>query len=62
MSNQWPDQKRGAENPQAKLTDAQADMMRERHDLGGVTFRQLAQESGISHTTIRKWLNRDANT
>lgn len=62
MRDSWPPQKRGEENPRAKLTADQVELMRERHEMAGVTYRQLAEEIGISHTTIRKWLNRECNT
>lgn len=52
MSHEWPEQKRGEENPRARLTNDQAELMRERHALGGVTIRQLAEESGVSRSLI----------
>jgi hypothetical protein len=51
---QWPEQKRGADNPQARFTRDQVENLRDRHQMGGVTIRQLAQETGAGETTIRR--------
>lgn len=56
---EWPDQKRGAENPHARFTQQQAEMMRDRYELGGVTIRQLSEETGASRQTIHHLLRGD---
>ena len=57
--NQWPEQKRGEENPRARFSQQQADLMRDRYEMGGCTIRQLAEETGTSRQTIFRLLHGD---
>jgi len=50
----WPDQKKGAGNPRARFTQEQAELLRDRHELGGVSIKQLQEETGAGYTTIRR--------
>lgn len=59
MSFQWPDQKRGAENPRALFTPEQVQDMRDRHQMGGCTIRQLAEETGAGRSTIGRIVRGD---
>jgi AraC-like DNA-binding protein len=60
--NQWPDQKRGEENPRSKLSDEQVQTMRDRHEMGGVPIRRLADEAGVSHTLLRRRFAEDGQS
>lgn len=62
MSHQWPEQKQGELNPKARFTQQQADLLRDRYELGGVTIRQLAEETGASRQTILRVLHRERYT
>ena len=50
----WPEQRKGADNPRSRFTQEQAENLRDRYELGGVTIRQLAEETGAGWQTIRR--------
>ncbi len=50
--HEWPEQRRGAEHPRARFSSEQVQNLRDRHELGGVTIRQLAEETGAGRSTI----------
>lgn len=50
----WPEQKKGTENPRAIYTSQQLTQMKERRELGGVTYRQLAEEYGGCINSVRR--------
>jgi hypothetical protein len=54
MRGDWPEQKRGADNPRARFTQDQVENLRDRHQMGGVPIRQLAEETGAGMSTIRR--------
>lgn len=51
--NDWPEQKRGEENPRARFSQEQVEMLRDRHEIG-VTIKQLQRETGAGYETIRR--------
>ena len=55
----WPQQKRGEENPRSRFSQEQAEMLRDRYELGGVTIRQLQEETGAGWQTIRRIVKRE---
>jgi hypothetical protein len=54
MLSKWPTPKRGSENPRAIYTKRQVQQMRERRDMGGITYRQLAEEYGGSIKSVQR--------
>lgn len=44
---------RGEQHYAARFTADQVRALRKRYAAGGVTYRQLAAEHGVSHTTMR---------
>jgi nucleoside phosphorylase len=44
----------GETHPNAKLTDAQVDQMREKHETEGWTYDQLAEHFGVPYITVQK--------
>lgn len=53
---EWPEQKKGSENPRARFTADQVQGIRERAACPGVTIRQLAEETGAGRSTIGRIL------
>lgn len=49
---------KGIRDSQAKLNDNSVREIREKYSAGGIFYRQLAEEYGVSSTTIRKAINR----
>lgn len=57
--HKWPEQKKGSENPRALYTPQQVEQMRERREMGGVTYRQLAEEYGGSRKSAERAVKGD---
>lgn len=49
--------RRGVEHPKSKLTEDKIRKIIYAYDRGGVTYRELAQEHGVSPSTINDVLN-----
>ena len=49
--------RRGAAHPQSKLNENQIREITRAYDRGGITYRQLANQYGVSTSTINDVLN-----
>ena len=49
--------RRGAAHPQSKLNENQIQEITRAYDRGGVTYRELAHQYGVSASTINDVLN-----
>jgi DNA-binding XRE family transcriptional regulator len=52
----WPEQRRGSDNPRSLFSPEQVERLRERYSEGGVSQTQLARETGASRRTIQRIL------
>lgn len=58
----WPEQRRGSDNPRSLFSPEQVERLRERYSEGGVSVRQLAREVGASHMTVYRALKREGES